>query len=386
MKQPLVVSDFTTRTDGSTNRVSATVDGGEIWFESDDAQLTAAPEAFGGIMLIPALENGRDLVIRGTVSKLWLENLFKVADKFRQWWGYPEISIEADAAEPIPAPEDGRTGVLFSCGVDAFYSLLETGFQYDDLIGINGMGFETSSPLKYKAHRESGWAVARASGASYVQLRTNGGKHPLLLNIIPKYTVGGFLTGAGHLLGRTNRLVISSSFTEQSETLWSTSPMTDPLWVREGMEIIHFGGNATRMDKISAIVDNPLVREYLNVCIPNRQDFTNCGLCEKCVRTRLTIAAEGKLADYTAFPTEPGLVASVDRLYAIPPYMIEDYEAIIEKGVPEDVHQAVLRLFERTRKRSRPLRSRIRNIDRKIRQDLVNPLLRSIGLRKKDQA
>jgi len=55
--------------------VSANVGGLRIWFESGDEELTAAPEAFGSAMLIPALHAQRPLVIVPEVCAVWAQNI-----------------------------------------------------------------------------------------------------------------------------------------------------------------------------------------------------------------------------------------------------------------------------------------------------------------------
>lgn len=63
----------------------------------------------------------------------------------------------------------------------------------------------------------------------------------------------------------------------------------------ESTQIYPTGITETRFEKISAIMNNRLVQENLNVCIA---DSENCGHCDKCVRTMNALYALGKLDDF----------------------------------------------------------------------------------------
>ena len=55
------------------------------------------------------------------------------------------------------------------------------------------------------------------------------------------------------------------------------------------------GAPLTRFEKTQRVVDYPPSYTYLNVCT---QDAHNCGLCEKCIRTLVSLDALGKLELY----------------------------------------------------------------------------------------
>lgn len=66
--------------------------------------------------------------------------------------------------------------------------------------------------------------------------------------------------------------------------------------------MLHLGFNATRIEKTKAIVFDPVVQAHLDVCTnglyQGRKDASspiNCGLCDKCVRTIITLDHLGHL-------------------------------------------------------------------------------------------
>ena len=61
------------------------------------------------------------------------------------------------------------------------------------------------------------------------------------------------------------------------------------------LRIYSEGGAKNRFNKTEAIMDNELARNYLHVCL---YDKNNCGICEKCKRTLLTLDALNKLENF----------------------------------------------------------------------------------------
>lgn len=72
---------------------------------------------------------------------------------------------------------------------------------------------------------------------------------------------------------------------------WGSSAATDYLLSSAHMEIIHEGAAFSRTEKIQLIAKNHLATQTLQVCWAGSDRYKNCGVCEKCVRTRLNFLA-----------------------------------------------------------------------------------------------
>jgi hypothetical protein len=66
------------------------------------------------------------------------------------------------------------------------------------------------------------------------------------------------------------------------------------------------------MEKIAAIIPNPLVREHLHVCLRSDTNY-NCSRCYKCIRTMVTFETYGLLDQVQTFtgPLDLNLVRSL---------------------------------------------------------------------------
>lgn len=114
---------------------------------------------------------------------------------------------------------------------------------------------------------------------------------------------GSALAAVAHLLSREfEKFYISSTYAEGQLHPWGTHPELDPLWGNDSIQLIHDGCEARRTDKISFIAKSPVALKYLRVCYENRNGAYNCGRCEKCLRTMVTLEALGLLDRCAAFP------------------------------------------------------------------------------------
>jgi hypothetical protein len=90
---------------------------------------------------------------------------------------------------------------------------------------------------------------------------------------------------------------------------YGSNPLTDPFHSTDTLQIIHDGGESTRIQKLDAIAGWPITWDRLRVCRTRRAEnvnvkgraIENCGACEKCVRTMLALSMLGKLDRFTTF-------------------------------------------------------------------------------------
>jgi hypothetical protein len=117
-------------------RVTAEVDGIPLWFESSDASLLPIPEAFGSAMLLASQHRARTLSFDSELSDAWLDNVSRLLKIWNSWWGYTPLEPRGRIRDDRAEPRSG-TALLFSGGVDSFYSLI-SGARPDILVAVHG--------------------------------------------------------------------------------------------------------------------------------------------------------------------------------------------------------------------------------------------------------
>ena len=343
------------------HRVEATVDGRTVWFESPDAPLATATEAFGAAIVVPALHAGRPLRLAGPVCDLWATNLARLTDAFRDLW-YPAAA--RPLVVPIGRPTDEsiaagtttpETALCFSGGVDAFYTLLRGGSRIDRL--VYGVGYDVSLRERRRAADVIALLrdVAGATACASTVIRSSLRRHPLVKRTPWLRAFGGSLAAFGHLLGPgVGRILLSSDGLGFEHPEVGSRPSTDPLHGSATLAVEHVAPAVTRLEKIRGIASEPIVQRHLRVCWKNVGSRMNCGRCEKCIRTMLALDACGMLGRFPGFGHGRGLTSAIDALPAVDDVVEAFYRDLLGRGMTHSIAAAVGRLLDRTPPRSLP--------------------------------
>ncbi|MHC4846688.1 MAG: hypothetical protein ACYTCU_11085 [Planctomycetota bacterium] len=336
-------------------RATAEIDGTPVFFESADAEPTASIEAFANPFILPALEQGRILRLGEAPGETWLRSVRELVGLFRRWWGYagpdPLAGVEARPDAGVPRAEGAQ---CFSGGIDSFYTLRSSPHRRDILLGLVGFDIALSDERREQDFTTSLREIAAGTGRRAVVLRTSIRSHPLLAGLSWDREHGSVLAAAGHALSDTfGSLVIPSSWGPTWTRGWGSHWDADPLWSSDRLRVIHDDASLERWDKVPSLADDALFFRHLRVCWENRLPAGNCGLCEKCLRTRVLFARYGLTGPGEAvFDTSVPLAAALDRLASLPGDLAADvWESHhLHWTLPADVHAAVARLCERSRR------------------------------------
>lgn len=342
---------------GSAHRVSADVDGIPLWFESDDLNLVAAPEAFGSALLLVSLHHRRKLVIDAPVSATWLENIQKLFPIWRDWWGYKPIMPDLITRTDSSAKPTEAKALLFSGGVDSFYSVLNAP-RHDFLVSIHGFDIPLTDHARMEVLRTSLNDVSKSVGARSIVIRTNFREHPVAgRGPLWERSHGGVLAACGHVLNEhAGQLSVSSSYGMKNPAPWGSSYMTDPFFSSERMRIRPFGEEVRREDKIPAIAHHPLARKHLRVCWDNREGLVNCSRCGKCLMTMVSLAEAGALDQFEVFEDEEALITRLNEMRFLWKHNNPMRRAALRGKLKPRLADAALRLVKRSRQ-ARRLRS-----------------------------
>ena len=345
----MLITNIIAEQESGVNRVSASPGGKSLWFESSDIALRPSPEAFGSALLLPSLNNGCSLTIDNQVNGKWLSNVEQILDIYHEWWGYPKLMPQSAGCYSGQARAEGKTALLFSGGVDSFFSLLRHTETIDALVTVQGFDMPLQDTTRFAALKSSLSSIASETGKKSLVIRTNVREHSEFDKVFWERSHGGALAAVGHLLGDSfGRLLISSSYPNAFQRPWGSHAKTDPLWSSDDLQIVHFGAEFGRIQKLSSIVHEPLVRKHLRVCWENLSASGNCSLCEKCLRVRLVLAECGELINYPGFEGPDTLAQQIDALphtQAFEPL----YGQLIKRGrLRPELEGAVRRLLKRS--------------------------------------
>jgi len=345
---PTIVSAAPRRRDTArASRVDMLVDGRRVWFESADAALAPAPEAFGSALFVPAMR-ARRLLHAGDCCAEWTSHLPSLTAAFRDLW-YPDAPGAVALPRTDERPAAAGTALCFSGGADSFHTLLAGGHRVDTL--VYAVGYDVKLRERHRAAMvdRAVRLVAAELGITPVVIRTNLKRHPLVRATPWLHAFGGAVAALGHLLrDSVGRLLVSSDGLGYASPEVSSRPDTDPLFGSSALGIVHAAPTTTRLEKLRVLATEPLAQRHLRVCWKNVGRDLNCGVCEKCIRTMLALEACGTLGKFSVFPRRGTLADAVDALPPLEPVLVDFFRDVLGHGLPTTTAAAVRRLLERS--------------------------------------
>lgn len=305
--------------DSGEIRVSTTIDvGGEkypIWYIHPNT-IEPIADHLGDIWfpaaLLTAMSQGLPLVVEDAVSQRMARRSRDVQEIYASWFprrmqmttidvGAPEPSAAAEAKRGHPdRSQPPNVATTFTAGVDSFHTLIRNEDRVTHLLYFFGLDFGLDDPKHAKRIQRSLQEVADDGGTELLVARTN--VRDFMRPYLPwgQMSHGATLVGAAVALSAEfDELLIPASHRYRGLRPWGSSPLVDPQWSSDRLEVFHDGCIANRLEKIEEIQDHRLVQKHLRVCARRvaKRKRVNCGKCRKCMITAAMCAILGSLDD-----------------------------------------------------------------------------------------
>jgi hypothetical protein len=325
----MIISNLKKERQDQLIRISAQVYGESVkelrqtvFFETEpqfSEDLTLNPDAFLVGCLVPAMHfNESRIAIEGDISPTLREGLDAAMALLNLWTSgtLKPLTIEAgDRAGRLRAQPSERAGLFLSGGIDSLCALRINRDRYPldhpdsvkDCLLVHGfdIGGVVERGAKYhvferaKAHMA---VVAQDAGVSLIPVYTNirhlCDQRELWLNSF----FGALLAAVGHaFVSRMDRVSIASSFDLANLHPCGSHPLLDPAYSSTDLKVLHKDAHLPRMQKYQIVSEWDAAFQNFRVCLANTPDRLNCGVCEKCTRTRTELLALGLLHKTRAF-------------------------------------------------------------------------------------
>jgi len=292
-----------------------------VFFEcapSHQFALAADPNAFLVGTVLPAWHGGeRRVSIEAPVCPILLDQIRAPLATLSKW--YPELGpppiLESDGLESVRRPEAGAISFL-SCGVDSLATLRANRLWYprdhplsiatcvlidyvNEKRALDEVGYSNFDALKVDAAER----VCSDVGATPVVLRSNLWSLDDDGEFFTKASFGAFLASNAHCFSQSHGAAfIAASLDAHHATVNAgSSSLLDPYYSSSQLQVFHHGAYMTRLERTRLVADWPVGLDNLRVCVNDVRGTGNCGTCEKCIRTKLTLVALGKLDETSAF-------------------------------------------------------------------------------------
>jgi hypothetical protein len=332
----LRITDLACDTGAEFDEISAQVGDCRLWYRVTRGYATASPDAFLAVGLMAAMASNQTLELPApiTCSPFLLGNLDKLQEIFHCWNpALRRVAVRASAGAP-PASRRGSAS-FFSGGVDGLYTFLQHEADISHLIQLHGYEYRRENRALGNEAEARNRAFAEARGRTLVIVETNM-RELFEAHNVHIYTYhGAALASVAHLLG-FQKMRVPASCTWATMTPWGSHPTTDPLWSTEAVSLVHDGCEARRDQKMQRIGEDSASLRLLRVC--PRNSVYNCGVCEKCLRTRVILRLLG-LASPNFEPLTD--LRPIRRIRFDHPWKRDEWDGNLRLAIEKGDHQAV---------------------------------------------
>lgn len=297
----------------------------ELWFsvpvEYGDWLTDDVYDAFMLAMLYPAMYYKEEqIIVKGNVSEKLHFNLSRYVQSVVMAYKpiMKPVEIIVNGYQNAFNTHNG-VGTGFSAGVDAFTTLYD---RYEKELNPN---YKITSLFFFNlgSHGGGGERARRKFYTRFNYLKKCTDRIPLpfipldsnLFDFYLKYweyNAGVLCRAIGALVFQRvlRKFYIGSSYAyielmdfwydKKTEALNTFSEnYLHPMLSTETLELITDGSQYTRSQKLERIVDYPLVKEFLNVCVNGNMTYRNCTICPKCRRTLFALDVLGKTSEFS---------------------------------------------------------------------------------------
>lgn len=365
----MIVRSISKNLVGEQSTISVDVDGYPLWFSTADTQLVPTATGIANCLWLSAQYHGRSVQLDQPVCPLWHRNAMNASETVRRWWRFPKVKTELD-----PVGDEFRTrstctqanrqtelsttlrarrgtGLLFTGGVDSFFSLLQYPKPIDFLIYIADFDVPPQAETRISGFEAHLRTLCKERQIQPLVIRSNLRQHPAFQGPSWQQSHGAALIGSCHLLTETiDELVVSSSYSQHHPRAWGSHWELDPLWSSSQLHVVHFGDQFRRFDKLAKVVADDHVQRFLRPCWENPNGRMNCTVCEKCIRTQICIASCGELKRFQVFDQKDSLEERIRGLKKISnPDLLEIYEDFLKIDLEPEVLESIAQLISRSR-------------------------------------
>ncbi len=221
--------------------------------------------------------------------------------------------------------EGQNTAMLFSGGVDAYATYIRAYDKTPDLVTILGADIEIEDQSQWNDFTNfvENEKLLQKNKKQYIETNVRSFytyQVELLLKDIGwwgKVQHGLSLIGSLAPISYINSysgIYIASSYTEQIDIAWGSTPQIDEKISWASIKVFHDGYELKRQDKVDLITKfsaNTDSNFKLRVCYSERRDGFNCSSCEKCYRTILGIILNGKNPNNYGFNVDEHVYAGI---------------------------------------------------------------------------
>lgn len=364
----------------------------ELYFETIQEfadSISCNPHAFLVACIMPAMHFGEErILIEGEICPELKDGLINVMHWMRLWYyeptkELPRIEAKTSSGHPLPRTPE-RAGFFFSGGIDALATLRANRIHYppdhpgsikDGLI-VCGLEVNDAKAFDYVVSSLS--VLAKEAKLTLIPVYTNiriVGPDDIshFWDFWEDEFMGAAFSAIGHVFSKRLTVVSESSDHDIPNIYpFSSHPLINPNYSSSDLKIRLENIALSRFERTELVANWDVAVQHLRVC--NRPQYykpglLNCGACEKCIRTMLTLQTLGVLEKASTFPIHDVTVEQIEKTGPLAPNTFFFWSDLIEPLTKQGRHD-LLRAVEQKIERYHQAEKRNR-----LRKSYIEPII-----------
>jgi len=326
------------------------IDQRQLWFQFSNE--IAPPEdsdcdSYLLAIVMDAMAEGRNIIVKGSVSKQLLSNLVEYQVIWNKW--VPDVYTVVDIrVDSIREKEVQVTGAIcaFSGGVDATFSVWRHSQKKNSYrtktinVCTFVQGFDiplTDENIFYSAKKRAEETLSDV-GLSLEPIKTNFRE---ISSTIWEHSFGAALVSTlSNFKSVAGTCIVGSSEPYDSLVIpCGSNPISDYLLSSDQFIVLHDGASHSRMEKVDEIAEWNKGVNNLRVCWQGDVKDRNCGQCEKCMRTQFNFIVTGNIIP-SCFPESDIDGLNVENLTITNVAVRAEWVQLLEYAKRKNIKQA----------------------------------------------
>ncbi len=293
MKEPILVK---VRENGDSLQVFSDEDCIEI-YNLSEIRINRDKTDFAAWIFMPiAMYLGRDLVIDGVGSYQTVENFRTLSEIWESWdlQRFSSVNVTFRTTENYTQEATKTTLAFYSGGVDSTYNLLNQSEKKDALLTVHGMDYKYSDSDRFEKLKIKTDKFSSLVGNKRIFISSN------IYDVYNKYKINSGQSHVSHIFALAglsflfsesfNTIEISSDYSLEQQFIvhpWGSNSATNKFFSDGCTKFITHDDSITRLEKLPLLLKNETALDSLSFCIDYKYRPENCGVCSKCMRTKL---------------------------------------------------------------------------------------------------
>jgi len=281
---------------------------------SSSIPVDQARQDFAVWLFLPiAMKMKKNLHINGAGTETTVENAKKMSQIWASWMPshFSDVEVTFDTIVSSNVEEEfyrDDTVCFYSGGVDSTYCIANKAVIENkklSLLTVHGMDYAYDDHSKFDYFIEKTTPFVEQYGKERIFIRTNA------YSVYNKYKVNTkkhhvshifTLAGCGFLYsGHFKNIVIAADYRIDQQFMvypWGSNSATNFLFDDGISKLVTENDDVTRAEKLPYFLGSDVMLSSLTFCVDKKSRPHNCGLCAKCIRTKLMfMAATGDIPD-----------------------------------------------------------------------------------------